>query len=65
MSLENISVDKWHKDEKEWWDKYGNYMTYQWKLNPSLNKILIVYLSIFIFIPTGGIGVICLVILTS
>ena len=40
MSLENISVDKWHKDEKEWWDKYGNYMTYQWKLTQSLNKIL-------------------------
>lgn len=31
---------KWHADEKKWWDKNGDYMTYQWKLTPFLNKIL-------------------------
>ncbi len=40
MSLKNTPLDQWHEDEKKWWDKYGNYMTYQWKLTPSLNKIL-------------------------
>lgn len=38
MNKEDII--KWHSDEKEWWDKYGEYMTYQWKLTPLLNRSL-------------------------
>jgi SAM-dependent methyltransferase len=40
MKSEEVSLAKWHKDEEAWWNKYGNYMSYQWKLTPSLNKIL-------------------------
>jgi 2-polyprenyl-3-methyl-5-hydroxy-6-metoxy-1,4-benzoquinol methylase len=40
MKSEEVSLAKWHEDEEAWWDKYGNYMSYQWKLTPSLNKIL-------------------------
>lgn len=40
MKSEEASLKKWHEDEEAWWDKYGSYMTYQWKLTPSLNKIL-------------------------
>ena len=31
---------EWHEDEKVWWNLHGNYMTYQWKLNPYLNSLL-------------------------
>jgi len=34
------STAKWHIDEKEWWNKYADIMTYQWKLTPELNKTL-------------------------
>lgn len=34
------NLEKWHEDEKVWWNKYGDYMTHQWKLNSYLNKIL-------------------------
>ena len=30
----------WHKAEKEWWNKYGEYMAYQWSLTPYMNKTL-------------------------
>ena len=40
MKPEEVSLTKWHEDEETWWDKYGRYMTYQWKLTPSLNQIL-------------------------
>lgn len=40
MRHEGISAEQWHEDEKMWWNKYGHYVTYQWKLTPSLNKIL-------------------------
>jgi 2-polyprenyl-3-methyl-5-hydroxy-6-metoxy-1,4-benzoquinol methylase len=40
MKSEEVSLTKWHEDERVWWDKYGSYMSYQWKLTPSLNKIL-------------------------
>ena len=33
-------IKAWHDDEKAWWDKYGEYMTYQWTLTPALNKII-------------------------
>ena len=36
----NISVEKWHEDERVWWDKYGDYMSYQWRLTPNLNKAI-------------------------
>ncbi len=31
---------KWHEDENIWWDEHGEYMTFQWKLNPLLNQII-------------------------
>lgn len=40
MKREPVSLGKWHEDEEAWWDKYGSYMSFQWKLTPSLNKIL-------------------------
>jgi 2-polyprenyl-3-methyl-5-hydroxy-6-metoxy-1,4-benzoquinol methylase len=40
MSNNTIPISKWHQDEKEWWDSYGEYMTYQWKLTPSLHKTI-------------------------
>jgi 2-polyprenyl-3-methyl-5-hydroxy-6-metoxy-1,4-benzoquinol methylase len=40
MSNESNDIIKWHKDEREWWDKNGNYMTYQWKLTPMLHKVI-------------------------
>jgi 2-polyprenyl-3-methyl-5-hydroxy-6-metoxy-1,4-benzoquinol methylase len=36
----NAHINTWHDDEKTWWDKYGDYMTYQWTVTPSLNKII-------------------------
>jgi 2-polyprenyl-3-methyl-5-hydroxy-6-metoxy-1,4-benzoquinol methylase len=33
-------IQAWYDDEKTWWDRYGEYMTYQWTLTPSLNKII-------------------------
>jgi 2-polyprenyl-3-methyl-5-hydroxy-6-metoxy-1,4-benzoquinol methylase len=33
-------IKTWHDDEKDWWDRHGAYMTYQWTLTPSLNKII-------------------------
>jgi 2-polyprenyl-3-methyl-5-hydroxy-6-metoxy-1,4-benzoquinol methylase len=39
MDTENNLV-KWHEDEKNWWDKNGDYMSYQWKLTPFLNKVV-------------------------
>ncbi len=40
MKANEVTLEKWHEDEKVWWNKYGNYMTYQWRLTPALNKIL-------------------------
>ena len=40
MSINPIPLSKWHQDEKEWWDSYGEYMTYQWRLTPSLHKVV-------------------------
>jgi 2-polyprenyl-3-methyl-5-hydroxy-6-metoxy-1,4-benzoquinol methylase len=37
---ERDQIKAWHDDEKAWWDKYGEYMTYQWVLTPALNKII-------------------------
>src|ERR1700749_1146982 len=37
--IEN-NLAKWHEDEKNWWDKNGDYMSYQWKMTPYLNKIV-------------------------
>lgn len=33
-----ISIEKWHHDEEAWWDKFGSYMSYQWRLTPRLNQ---------------------------
>lgn len=40
MKVDEVSLEKWHEDERVWWNKYGHYMTYQWTLTPALNKIL-------------------------
>lgn len=32
-------VDAWHRDEREWWNKHGEYMTYQWRLTPTLHRV--------------------------
>lgn len=40
MEIEEGLMSKWHQDEEAWWNKCGEYMTYQWKLTPSLNEIL-------------------------
>lgn len=37
---DSISVKKWHEDEQAWWDQNGNYMSYQWRLTPHLNKAI-------------------------
>jgi len=40
MSTNSNLPSKWHQDEKEWWDAHGEYMTYQWRLTPSLHKVI-------------------------
>jgi 2-polyprenyl-3-methyl-5-hydroxy-6-metoxy-1,4-benzoquinol methylase len=40
MSINPIPLSKWHQDEKEWWDSHGEYMTYQWRLTPSLHTVI-------------------------
>ena len=35
-----VSLEKWHKDEKKWWNDYGNYMTFQWQLTPLMNHVV-------------------------
>ena len=37
---DTIAFQQWHEDEKQWWDKHGHYMTYQWTLTPLLNRII-------------------------
>jgi len=37
---DKAQIKVWHDDEKAWWDRHGEYMTYQWTLTPSLNKII-------------------------
>jgi len=37
---EQAYIKIWHRDEEQWWDTYGEYMTYQWTLTPALNKII-------------------------
>jgi 2-polyprenyl-3-methyl-5-hydroxy-6-metoxy-1,4-benzoquinol methylase len=40
MTTEIDSLENWHQDEKSWWNMYGDYMTYQWKLTPYLNELI-------------------------
>ena len=35
-----ISLEQWHQEEEAWWNRHGDYMTFQWKLTPLLNLIL-------------------------
>ena len=35
-----VSLEKWHKDEKKWWNDFGNYMTFQWQLTPLINHVV-------------------------
>jgi 2-polyprenyl-3-methyl-5-hydroxy-6-metoxy-1,4-benzoquinol methylase len=40
MTINEIPLSQWHQEEEAWWNQYGEYMTFQWKLTPTLNKIL-------------------------
>lgn len=40
MLAKDESLEQWHRDEEAWWDKHGDYMTYQWKLTPELESVL-------------------------
>lgn len=40
MKAKKISKEQWYADEKAWWNKYGRYMSFQWKLTPKIHKIL-------------------------
>lgn len=40
MNLKDLSITDWHHDEQEWWNTFGDYMTFQWKLTPYLNRVL-------------------------
>lgn len=40
MTTEIEPLAKWHQDEKAWWNMYGDYMTYQWKLTPYLHELI-------------------------
>lgn len=38
MSIRPDSNSQWHADEERWWNQYGEYMTYQWQLTPSMSE---------------------------
>lgn len=40
MSIELDPLVVWHQEEKAWWDRYGDYMTYQWQLTPNLHQVI-------------------------
>lgn len=40
MNTELDPLVQWHQEEKAWWNMYGDYMTYQWKLTPYLHEIV-------------------------
>jgi 2-polyprenyl-3-methyl-5-hydroxy-6-metoxy-1,4-benzoquinol methylase len=40
MNNEIDSLKDWHQDEKAWWNMYGDYMTYQWRLTPYLHDLI-------------------------
>lgn len=38
MSSGEDVLERWHADEENWWNLYGEYMNYQWKLSPKMNR---------------------------
>ncbi|MEI6070386.1 MAG: methyltransferase domain-containing protein [Verrucomicrobiae bacterium] len=41
MSNSNeVSQEKWHQDEEKWWNDHGDYMTFQWRLTPFMNRVV-------------------------
>lgn len=40
MNTELDTLVQWHQDEEDWWNMYGDYMTYQWKLTPYLHDVV-------------------------
>lgn len=40
MKAEIDPVIHWHQDEKDWWNLFGDYMTYQWRLTPYLHELI-------------------------
>src|ERR1039457_490097 len=40
MSSNDDFVQCWHADEENWWNQYGEYMNYQWRLSPRMNKLV-------------------------
>jgi 2-polyprenyl-3-methyl-5-hydroxy-6-metoxy-1,4-benzoquinol methylase len=38
MSANNEFLRQWHDDEERWWNQYGEYMTFQWKLTSEMSE---------------------------
>jgi 2-polyprenyl-3-methyl-5-hydroxy-6-metoxy-1,4-benzoquinol methylase len=38
MTEDMEALRQWHEDEEKWWNQYGEYMTYQWKLTPRMSE---------------------------
>jgi 2-polyprenyl-3-methyl-5-hydroxy-6-metoxy-1,4-benzoquinol methylase len=38
MASDSDHLAQWHQDEKNWWDAYGGYMTYQWQMTPAMSS---------------------------
>lgn len=34
------SSTQWYSDESSWWNDHGEYMAYQWRLTPALNRVV-------------------------
>jgi 2-polyprenyl-3-methyl-5-hydroxy-6-metoxy-1,4-benzoquinol methylase len=35
-----VSLEQWHQDEEKWWNDHGDYMTFQWRLTPFMNRVV-------------------------
>jgi len=40
MKSEAELLVHWHDDEERWWNRFGEYMNYQWQLTPALSERL-------------------------
>jgi 2-polyprenyl-3-methyl-5-hydroxy-6-metoxy-1,4-benzoquinol methylase len=40
LNRKKTTNEEWHDNEKKWWDAHGSYMSYQWSLNPQMNRVL-------------------------
>ena len=37
---ETESSKQWYADESVWWNRHGEYMAFQWRLTPALNRVV-------------------------